>query len=50
MKIDESSISESLTSKILMNWVRFFFAPVKINYCGIFTSIHLVARVEKWRA
>ena len=49
IKFDESSILESLTSKPLTNWVRFSFAPVKIN-CGIITSIHLVVRVEKWQA
>ena len=33
-KFDEWSMSESLTSKTLTNWVRFLFALVK-NYCGI---------------
>ena len=34
-KFDEWSISESLTSKTLTNWVRFLLALAKINYCGI---------------
>ena len=34
-KFDEWSISESLTSKTLTNWVRFLLALVKINYCQI---------------
>ena len=35
MKFGKWSMSESLTSKTLMNWVRFLLALIKTNYCGI---------------